>query len=214
MHRKIIAIHGIGDNQPGWSDSIRQALDIPKEAWIEFNYEDLMAQSFFNKVVVSATRIYLSHTYGPEAAALGTEAEDSLNDIITYFMMNGTRLEIQLRLKELLQEHPDAIILSHSLGSVVAYETLKNFRCPVYALFTLGSPLSKKMVQGFLKVPDKQRPAVNFWFNVWSFFDPVSGKINNLGCAPTDQIHIKNTHILLNYINSQKERILRLFNTL
>ena len=212
MARKIVAIHGIGNAEPGWSDLLRVDLDIPQEDWIEFHYDDLMDRSFFNRVVVAATKIYLSHTYGPEAAALAGGAEDYINDIISYFVMNGSRLEIQVRLKGILKENPDAIILAHSLGSVVAYETLKNFDLKAHTLITLGSPLSKFVVKKFLRVPEKTRPNVVNWFNVWSLFDPISGVIDGLGCNKKEQFKIKNTHNLLKYVDSQKERIRQIYN--
>jgi hypothetical protein len=31
MARKIVAIHGIGNAEPGWSDLLRIDLDIPEE---------------------------------------------------------------------------------------------------------------------------------------------------------------------------------------
>ncbi len=211
MARKIVAIHGIGNAQPGWSESLRLALDISREDWIECYYDDLMDRSFFNRVVVTATRIYLSHTYGPEATVLADSVEEYANDIISYFLSRNSRLEIQLRLKSILKANPDAIILSHSLGSVVAYEALKNFDLNAHTFFTFGSPLSKRLVQQFLQVPEKSRPQVVNWFNVWSVLDPISGKIENLGCQAKDQTRIRNTHDFLNYVYSQKKRILGVY---
>jgi hypothetical protein len=211
MARKIVAIHGIGNAQPGWSESLRLDLDIPKKDWIEFCYDDLMDQSTFNRVVVAATKIYLSHTCGPEAAALASGAEDYIDDIISYFLLKEARLEILLRLKKILMENPDTLILAHSLGTVVAYETLKNFNLKAHTLFTLGSPLSKFIVQKFLKVPDKNRPNLMNWFNIWSLFDPISGQVENLGCNTKDQFCIQNSHNLLKYMDSQKTRILQIY---
>jgi hypothetical protein len=212
MARKIVAIHGIGDAQPGWSELPRLDLGIPQEDWIEFCYDDLMDKTLFNRLVVTATRAFLSHSYGPEAAALASGAEDYVNDIINYFVMKGARLEIQVRLKGILEKHPEAIILSHSLGTVVAYETLKNFDLKAHTLFTFGSPLSKFTVKKFLRVPEKSRPNVINWFNVWSPFDPVSGQIEGLGCKKKDQYKIRNSHNLLKYVHSQKSRILKIYN--
>ncbi len=212
MARKIVAIHGIGNAEPGWSDLLRMDLDIPQEDWIEFCYDDLMDRSFFHRMVVAAAKVWLARTYGPEAAILATGAEGYINDLVSYFVMNGSRLEIQVRLKAILKEHPDSIILGHSLGSIVAYETLKNFDLKAHTLFTLGSPLSKFLVKKFLRVPEKTRPNVIHWFNVWSPFDPISGKIEGLGCNAKDQFKIKNTHNLLKYVDSQKDRIIQIYN--
>jgi hypothetical protein len=212
MARKIVAVHGIGKTQPGWSDLLRVDLDIPQEDWIEFNYDDLMDRSFFHKVIVGAAKIYLAKTYGPEAAFIVSGAEEHINDLVSYFVMNGSRLEIQVRLKGILKENPEAIILGHSLGSVVAYETLKNFDLKAHTLFTFGSPLSKFTVKKFLRVPEKSRPNVVNWFNIWSRFDPISGPVDGLGCEKKDQFRIKNTHNLLKYVDSQKELIVQIYN--
>lgn len=207
MARKIVAIHGIGNAQPGWSEFLRVDLDIPKKDWIEFCYDDLLERSVANRLIVSATRLYLSHAYGPEAMALATSAEDYINDIITYFLFQKSRLQIQLRLKTVLKKYPDAVILSHSLGTVVAYETLKNFDLKAHTLFTLGSPLSKALVRRFLHVPDSKRPEVKYWFNLWGTFDPIGGKIEGLGCRAKEQIKLRVTHDFLGYVHAQKRRI-------
>ncbi len=211
MARKIVAIHGIGHAKPGWSELLRLDLGIPESDWIEFCYDDLMEENTVNRLVVIATKVYLSHAYGPEAAALAGIAEEYLDDLLAYFIGQSTRLAIQVRLKGILDTHPDALILAHSLGSVVAYETLRNFDLKAHSLFTLGSPLSKTLVCKFLKVPAKSRPAVSHWFNVWSRLDPISGKVKELGCLPEEQFPIKNSHDLLRYVHSQRERILRLY---
>lgn len=212
MTRKVVAIHGIGNAQPGWSELLRLDLNIPKEDWIEFCYDDLMDCSLFNRMVVAASKIYLQRTYGPEAAALVNGVEEYINDIITYFVMSRSRQEIQLRLKDILQENPDAIILSHSLGTIVAYEALQNFDLKAHTFICLGSPLSKFIVRKFLKVYRKARPKLINWFNVWSLLDPVSGKIEDLSCAQKDQFRIRNSHNLLKYVHSQKTRILQIYN--
>lgn len=211
MARKIIAIHGIGNTKPGWSELLRLDLEIPKQDWIEFCYDDLMDRSFLNRLLVGTTRLYLKHSQHPEKETLAQSAEDHVNDVIAYFASNDTRVEIQIRLKEVLKRYPDAIILAHSLGSVVAYETLKNFDLKAHALFTLGSPLSKNLVKKFLRVPNFARPKIAYWFNVYGQFDPIGGRIDGLGCRIKDQFRIPNTHDLLGYVQSQRERILRLY---
>lgn len=211
MTRKIVAIHGIGQTKPGWSEPSRVLLGVPQEDWIEFYYEDLMNRSFFQRLTVAAAKFYLKRTYGPEALVLTEMAQEHLNDIISYFVMNGTRLEILVRLKGILKQYPDCIILSHSLGSVVAYEALKNFDVQAHSLFTFGSPLSKRIVRNFLRIPNSERPTLANWFNIWSFLDPISGKINQLGCRLKDQFRIRSSHALLSYIESQRHKILSLY---
>lgn len=211
MARKIVAIHGIGNAQPGWSEFLRLELDIPSQDWIEFYYEDLLDRSLFNRVVVSLIRLFVTRTAGLEAAALALIPKDYLNDIVSYILMGQTRRAIQNRLKGILEANPDTIILAHSLGSVVAYETLKAFDLKAHTLFTFGSPLSKELVKRFLQVPDFKRPKVTNWFNIWGRFDPIGGRITGLGCRLKDQLRIPNAHDLLVYVLSQKQQIQRAY---
>ncbi len=76
--------------------------------------------------------------------------------------------------------HPH-IVVSHSLGTVVAYDCLKRVpECPaIDALFTIGSPLGLDEIQDMLSpqwsrengYPDK----VGHWINIYDGFDPVCG---------------------------------------
>lgn len=211
MARKVVAIHGIGNAQPGWSEFLRLELAIPRHDWVEFCYEDLLDRSLFNQVIVSLIRLLVTRTAGHEMATLALIPKDYLNDIVSYFLLISTRKAIRNRLKETLKANPDAIILAHSLGSVVAYETLKSFDLKAHTLFTFGSPLSKELVKRFLQVPDLNRPKVTSWFNIWGRFDPIGGKISGLGCRVKDQSRIPNAHDLLVYVHSQKARILGLY---
>ncbi|WP_303674756.1 hypothetical protein [Vampirovibrio chlorellavorus] len=211
MTRKIVAIHGIGNTQPGWSEFLRLELEIPQENWIEFHYEDLLDRSLFNRLVVSAIGMLLTCIAGRDAAALASMPKDYINDVVSYFWLKKTHNAIQARLAGVLQVNPDAIILAHSLGTVVAYETLKNFNLKAHTLFTLGSPLSKGLVKRFLQVPDFKRPKIRNWFNVWGRFDPIGGKINGLGCKVKDQFRIHNAHDLLVYVHSQKLRMQEIY---
>lgn len=211
MTRKIVAIHGIGNSQPGWSEFLRLELDIPSQDWIEFYYEDLMDRSIFNQAVVWFSRMLVTRIASNEVAGLTAISKDYLNDIVTYFLLSRSRKTIQLRLKYILEAHPDAIILAHSLGSVIAYESLKCFALKAHTLFTLGSPLSKDLVKRLLHVPDFKRPKVTYWFNIWGRFDPIGGRIRGLGCKAKEQSEIPNAHDLLVYVHSQKERILILY---
>ena len=204
--RTIILIHGIGNNNPGWSHAIKahQVLQVEKARIIEFNYEDLMEHNWVNQLRVTAARLAASYYATPAAGLAANTVQDYIDDILMYFVVPAVRKKILNRLATLLEQHPDAILIGFSLGSVVAYETLKNHSHPQAALMTLGSPLGSpvlsRLVRRFLKVPDFTRPLVTHWFNLYSALDPISGRINKLGCRRRDQYKVKALHSMDAYL--------------
>ncbi len=94
--------------------------------------------------------------------------------------------EIRRRVQEALQEgaaaEPPHIVVSHSMGTVIAYDNLKRVPgCPqVDGLMTLGSPLGLDEIQDQLQ-PEWTRDTgfpetVNGrWINIYDRIDPVAG---------------------------------------
>ncbi len=213
--QKIILIHGIGNNNPGWSDKLNahRILGIEADQIIEFNYEDLMENHWVNKILVATARIAASYYATPAAGFAANHVQDYLDDILTYFVVPGVRKKVIQRLAGVLYENPDAIIIGFSLGSVVAYETIKNFPGVGRGslLITVGSPLGspplKGLVRRFLKVSDFKRPDVSDWFNFYSTLDPISGRITKLGCRRADQFKVKSLHLMDTYLEHIKTLI-------
>ncbi|TAZ35415.1 hypothetical protein ELH80_14085 [Rhizobium ruizarguesonis] len=60
-----------------------------------------------------------------------------------------------------------AVVVAHSLGTIVSYRLLTKFDTPRVPLFvTLGSPLGFETVKGFLRPPKLARPSqVEVWIN-------------------------------------------------
>jgi hypothetical protein len=103
---------------------------------------------------------------------------------------DGQRFKVRQELRaRLLQELAAAaalgeklVIVSHSMGTMVAYDVLRNCpECPpVATLITLGSPLGIQEVQDELVAVDAQEvdfPAAKLerWINVYDPLDPVCG---------------------------------------
>lgn len=216
---KIILIHGIGNNNPGWSAALRanKILGVPQDNIIEFNYEDLMENNWFNKALVLAARWAASYYATPVAGLAANYVQDYVDDILMYFVVPGIRKKIMNRLVAVLKQHPKAIVIGFSLGSIVAYETIKNFpdvgQRPT--LITLGSPLGslplKTLVKQFMRVPDKSRPIVENWFNFYSTTDVLSGKITGLDCNPKDQFRVKSLHSMTMYLKHVKSLLPQIF---
>lgn len=216
---KIILLHGIGNHNPGWSQELQAhaVLGVPEEDIIEFNYEDLMESNWANRLLIGAARVVASYYATPAAGFAANYVQDHLNDILTYFVVPGVRKKILARMATVLDRHPDAMVIGFSLGSVVAYEAIKNYPgvggLPV--LITIGSPLGSPALDGlvkrFLKVPDKTRPMVSGWFNLYSRLDPISGRISGLGCKQKDQFKVQATHNMRRYLEHIKDLLAEQF---
>ena len=120
-----------------------------------------------------------------------------------YTRADGTTFQVrdELRnrlLKDLAEARKAAdkvVIVSHSMGTMVAYDVLRNCPdCPhVDTLITVGSPLGIQEVQDELRAADA--PALDFparaldrWVNVYDPLDPVCGadpKLSNDYAAVT-----------------------------
>jgi hypothetical protein len=209
---KIILLHGIGNYNPGWSAEIKAAkiLGVPEESIIEFNYEDLMENNWANKILVSAARLAASYYATPAAGFAANYVQDYADDILMYFVVPGIRRKILNRFSGTLQENPGAVVIGFSLGSIVAYETIKNFPKaggkPTLVTIgsALGSPSLEALVKRFLKIPDKTRPNVKGWYNLYSTVDVLSGKITALGCNTKDQFKVKAMHNMSTYLKHTK----------
>lgn len=217
---KIILIHGIGNYNPGWSAAVNadQILGVPQDAILEFNYEDLMENNWINKILMTAARLAASYYATPVAGFAAKFVQDYADDILMYFVVPSIRKKIMNRLVSTLQQNPRAVVIGFSLGSIVAYETIKNFpkagNRPI--LITIGSPLGSPalsaLVKHFLKVPDKSRPAVENWYNVYSTADVISGKITGMGCDIKNQFKVKSMHKMNTYLKHVKRLLPEIFN--
>ncbi len=213
---KIILIHGIGENDPGWSDALNadQILGVAPDRIVEFHYDDLMAHTWLSRLLVRAAKMFIPV---PAAVKAISSLQDYVNDILMYFVVPGVRAKILKRLSGVLREYPDAIVMGYSLGSIVAYETLKIHPQDArnHILVTLGSPLGSPLLQTlvkrFLKVPDFTRPNVPAWFNLYSPLDVLSGRIDGLGCHPQDQFRVKVFHNMQTYLYHTKRLLPHIF---
>jgi subtilisin family serine protease len=107
--------------------------------------------------------------------------ERFLKDVAAYFYQPGIREQIQDRLRSAIAGGTEPFVLvSHSLGTVVAFEVLSDKRLTrpdCCLLVTMGSPLGIREVQDVLEdfgnrltVPDRVRA----WHNFADRLDPVA----------------------------------------
>lgn len=69
-------------------------------------------------------------------------------------------------------------MVSHSLGTVVAFEALRTYQGPVPLLMTLGSPLATgaAVLQRLVPQPPRTPARVERWLNFWDRDDVVVGR--------------------------------------
>lgn len=92
---------------------------------------------------------------------------------------NGTTLkeQIQHRLRAAIHEE-NTVLVAHSLGTVVAYETLHTLSASVPLLVTIGSPLALRTVvlPKVLPSPLRTPEAVGRWLDFWDREDFIAAR--------------------------------------
>lgn len=99
-------------------------------------------------------------------------------DVAAYFFDKDQRRRIQERFRMWLTSGPGPfVVVAHSLGSIVAYDVLREFDskgAPVPLLVTLGSPLGLEEIQQRVKKPLSVPSQVTHWHNFAARFDVVA----------------------------------------
>ncbi|MFI6727149.1 hypothetical protein NRF20_40225 [Streptomyces sp. R-74717] len=92
----------------------------------------------------------------------------------------GRTLDVRIRERVLYGTDPDRplVVVSHSLGTVVAFEALRNYDGQVPLLMTLGSPLATgaAVLQRLVPQPPRTPARVERWLNFWDRDDIVVGR--------------------------------------
>jgi pimeloyl-ACP methyl ester carboxylesterase len=127
---------------------------------------------------------------------------------------SGHTLDQRIRARVVDAFGPDpAIVVAHSLGSVVAYETLHELGGPVPLLVTLGSPLALRAAVSprIRPQPPATPDSVGDWLNFWDRDDIVAARPrlervfapNAAGVGPrTERIGLSGiwTHAVVRYL--------------
>ncbi|MCH5375506.1 MAG: hypothetical protein JJ992_16165, partial [Planctomycetes bacterium] len=125
-----------------------------------------------------------------DRAMLGIPGLDCVDDFVKYLSDKEIRNAVQQRFLDvvlpLLHSGSAIDVISHSWGTVVAYEALRRLdgsTMPgqVHRLFTVGSALSIVPVQSRLQFRDGRRPrCVQRWVNLDARGDIVGGTLRGL----------------------------------
>lgn len=166
---KIIYIHGMGKQLP--ERSLKGEWDL----------------ALFEKDNPDTSMAYYADVLHPEIAPLADDTLIKVTDEFTkmftpdvnkYLFDEPTRTRIQARLVKLLDEAKEPVmIVSHSLGTIIAYEVLCGYEMEmtVPLFITIGAPLGieplKAKLRSNLGVRTLTKPwCVKKWYN---FADPL-----------------------------------------
>lgn len=143
----------------------------------ETGEEEMGIQSAARSAIGSASRVrWLAHS--GKAFAEGF-VNRSLKQVTGYLTNDQTRKEAQERVLTLVTDDT-RVIISHSLGTVVAFESLHLIEEKIPLLITLGSPLGLKTIvyQRLRPHPPTFPQSVGQWINVASEDDIVAAKLD------------------------------------
>ncbi|MFG2602284.1 hypothetical protein ACGFT2_01770 [Streptomyces sp. NPDC048514] len=100
----------------------------------------------------------------------------ALTQVGAYLSSPVLRSKILSRVSAVIDDDTK-VVVSHSLGSVVAYEVLRDRSIPIPLFITLGSPLALRAVRSRLQFEPKY-PAVKNWINLVDPDDVVAARPN------------------------------------
>lgn len=165
----------LGVDQNFADDHLAAPTDLAKVERGEYRLERIPLPWFVKKQVMKILLRDVHHyLFNAESNPRGDHAyrvKDELRSRLLNALQRGAK-----------KEGPH-IIVSHSMGTVIAYDVLRNcLECPPIDHFvTLGSPLGLDEVQDKLKAPvldDVDFPSQKLkgeWVNVFDHLDPVAG---------------------------------------
>ncbi len=134
---------------------------------------------------------------------------DTVNDIVQYFYNPSMRSAIQSRLHDRLAEAAAAfdhtLLVSHSLGTVIAYDVLRQKAAAynIHTWFTTGSPLAKlaELGQVTRDVGQIAGDSVSAWQNLYDPGDVVASSLSSCFAFPLKDVIVENGAGILNSHN-------------
>lgn len=205
---KILCVHGIGGQERNldWQDDWRLTLEESVRVWsaereviVEFLvYDDLFAAQKITAGDVAAalmkligsgvwygiSDLFRSRTMHPNTRGLSDLSETArwtAGMVVQWAENDKLRKETRTRLAKCLREHQPDVIAAHSLGSLIAYDTLarstkdaemKGFDLSTRALLTFGSQIGNPFVRSTFGGRIRPLP-VRRWFHLFNRHDDV-----------------------------------------
>jgi len=134
------------------------------------NIDDMAERGVQNWSWVVATVRHLDETF---PAFSEWSIERLLRDVYLYLTVEKVRAEIDEIVESRFTNEP-TLVVSHSLGTVVAYNILRKKKRNITGLITLGSPLGIQAIRKRLEPPAVVRPDVSTWANIYDEADIVA----------------------------------------
>ena len=207
---------------------IRSVLEEVKEAAVtEDQFQEVAGQQVLERGPLNwgwvQSILETVDKYVPGAS--GASIALATNDVYQYLKNPGIRDVIDTGVRSAVDPDVETVVVSHSLGTVVAYNLLRrdgdDFDWQVPLFVTLGSPLAVKAIRHGLR-PIKRPACVQDWFNAMDNDDIVA-----LYPLDTDHFdvdppianktdvdnHTSNQHGIAGYLND-KEVALRIYDAL
>jgi hypothetical protein len=134
---------------------------------------------------------------------------DTANDVVQYFFNPRLRAAVQARLVEQLARARDGfdqcILVSHSLGTVIAYDVLRQrgTEFNLHTWFTTGSPLARLARLGRVTTDlgEITSGALFAWQNVYDATDVVASPLAPMFGFPLKDIQVDNGQGIMNSHN-------------
>jgi hypothetical protein len=198
---KLIVIHGIGAQEPNWWEEYNLPVlfedDHGKAEVIPYTYRTELDGGGFR---VWANKLIVHQILKPHKSLNRWNPWDWSEDCAVYFGDMPTRRRIWLGLRSLIEQNPDALILAHSLGSVVLLETL----CVYFGhvpnpIITMGSPLGHAPIRWWVNNDVHTQKVADRWINLHGDDDCIAGPIPDYGV--TENIETQGNHSLTKYLN-------------
>jgi metacaspase-1 len=212
---RLLCIHGVGQHPVGgawereWSDTVRNALarvapDVePRFAFV--HYDDLFEQYpiTFLGTLEALAKLTTSAMSAPFRArglerGLGNSLRWTAGMVVKWVededFRSATRKRLAARLQRFTADdaHPPDILLAHSLGSLVSYDTLtatRGLALPNLRLVTFGSQIANPFVSGqFLAGRIRVPAGISHWTHLYNPEDAAFAAPVRLGDARFDQV--------------------------
>ncbi len=154
------------------------------------NFLDLLSRSLLG-TSLAETRQKIAETVKPGQTNIASTIEDVYRYLYDNAFANQVRQKFIAGLRY-AQQYPEIVLVSHSLGTVIAFDVLNEWTEPTPKIshwFTLGCPLTKVLRLRPGTPNELKNPNVTHWFNVYDSTDLVAGALGPEFKKPGYAIH-------------------------